>query len=175
VIEVDPKIEQAFAEVLARSRHRAADITDRVAATQRSIEERSKQIQEEGQRLSAELDRKVAEKKEGERNPWQNRPARSTVLEFGADDEQGRPAPPTQPIPVQHPVPPGGFVAPPPPPAPEPTAPAMQPVLSFDFEDEDAQPAAPVVEQAPPRRPPSRRRPADTDEDEDWSGRSWMR
>jgi hypothetical protein len=170
VIEVDPKIEQAFAEVLARSRHRAADITDRVAATQRAIEERSKQIQEDGQRLSAELDRKVAEKKESERNPWQNRPARSTVLEFGADGEERGPAPPTRPIPAQPPVPPGGFVAPPPP-APDPTAPPKQGVMSFDFEDD----AAPAVEPTSPRRPASRPRPADADEDEDWSGRSWMR
>jgi hypothetical protein len=172
MIEVDPKIEQAFAEVLARSRHRAEDIADRVAAVQRGIEERSKQLLEEGRRLTEELDRKAAEQQENERNPWQNRPARSTVLEFGSEDEERRPAPPTQPIPAQQQMPPAAaFDGPPPPPPepePEPGPPPKERVLSFGLEDEESEPA-------PPRRPASRPRPAASDDDEDWSGRSWMR
>jgi hypothetical protein len=178
VIEVDPKIEQAFAEVLARSRHRAADITDRLAAKQREIAEASKRLTEEGRELSDALDRKVEAKKESARNPWQNRESKPTVLAFAADDEDERrpaaPQPVTQPA-VSYPLPP----PPAPAPEPEPAPAARDRVLSFGVEDEEdsgyraptpPRPAAPPAPAAQPR--PSA---AADDEDDDWSGRSWVR
>jgi hypothetical protein len=171
VIEVDPRIEQKFAEVLARSRQRAADITDRVAAVQRQIEERSKQIQEEGKRVSDDLDRRAADKRERARNPWQNRESKPTVLAFGGDDEEKRPAAPAQPAAtpprgMAHPVPPPTRAPQPP---PEPAPPERNPrVLSFEVDDDEVAPRRPV-------RPANRARPSDDEPDDDYSGRSWMR
>jgi len=167
VIEVDARIEQTFAEVLARSRHRAADITDRLAAKQRELEEQSERIKEEGKQLTQEMDRRVAEKLESARNnPWQRGDSKPTVLAFG--DEEDRPPAPAQPVTPQPaaPSPPTQQAEPDPEPAPEPA----KRFLSFEVDDEEAERARSI-----PAQPPRSAGPAAEDEDDDYSGRSWVR
>jgi hypothetical protein len=171
VIEVDPRIEQTFAEVLARSRHRSADISDRLAAHERALAERSAQLKQEGQQLTQDLDRQVAEKLEQARNnPWQNRESKPTVLAFGGEDEDTRKPAPAQPV-----TPPAAAWTPPPQPkpAPEPEpAPSAQRFLSFEVEEDEAETRRPAPTQPQPTRPA---RAANDDEDDDYSGRSWVR
>lgn len=172
MIEVDPKIEQTFADVLARSRQRAADITERVAAKERELAEQSERIKREGQELTQELDRRVAERIEAaSNNPWQSRESKPTVLAFGEEDEEGR-----KPVAPAASTPPISYPQAPPPPAPEPEPePAPEPskrFLSFDVEDEEVERPRPVQPQQPqsPARPAAR-----DDDDDDYSGRSWVR
>jgi hypothetical protein len=170
VIEVDPRIEQTFADVLARSRQRAADITERVAAKERELAEQSERIKREGQELTKELDRRVAERLEAARNnPWQRPESKPTVLAFGGEDEEGR-----KPATSVASAPPISYPPAPPPPAPEPEpAPAAEQLkryLSFDVEDEEVERPRPVQPQQPPR--PAAR---DDEDDEDYFGQSWVR
>ena len=168
MIEVDRRIEQTFAEVLARSRHRAADITERLAAKQRELEAQSERIKEEGKQLTQELDRRVAEKLESARNnPWQRGDSKPTVLAFG--DEEDRPPAPAQPAVTPQPMapsPPAQQAEPEPEPEPEPA----KRFLSFEVEDDETERPRPQPPQ--PSRPAAH---AAEDEDDDYSGRSWVR
>lgn len=169
MIEVDPRIEQAFADVLTRSRNRNADITDRLAAQQRRLEAQSEKIKQDGQKLTQDLDRRVAERREtAQNNPWQARESKPTVLAFGGEDEEGRKPRPVQPPAVSYPP------VPPPPPGPEPQpqpAPAPNRFLAFEVDEEEAAPRRPMPQPQPRPATPA----AGDDEDDDYSGRSWVR
>ncbi|GLZ42107.1 hypothetical protein [Actinokineospora sp. NBRC 105648] len=160
-------IGEEFAAELARHDAEAAE-RDRLAAErQPAIEAAHQAAKEEYLRAKAEA--------EARPTPWvrENRPQ---VLSFSTEDDPAPDPVPRQAAPAFTPPPaftaPAGFAPPaavelPQAPAPESS---REHYLSIGSQDEDATPPRPP-RPAPPRRAPA----ADDQEDDDWSGRSWVR
>ncbi|WP_018682763.1 hypothetical protein [Actinokineospora enzanensis] len=152
-------IGEQFATDLARHDAEAAE-RDRLYAEQKPG------IDAAHEAAKAEFARKQAEE-QAKPTTWQ-RESKPTVLSFG-DEEPRRPAP--------TPVPPVSQAPPAPPTAPEPTpTPARDRFLDFTVDEESApQPGQPAQPAQSSRQPVKPRRPTPVEDDDDWSGRSWLR
>ncbi|HJQ47905.1 MAG TPA: hypothetical protein VJ870_16550 [Amycolatopsis sp.] len=89
---IDPAVEDRFAQILARTRANAADITDRVEATKRQIAEESERMRESNERLCKELDEQAAARAANDdpaaKNEWLKRnEVQEATYQFGGPDE----------------------------------------------------------------------------------------
>lgn len=119
---------------------------------------------------AAEVAREAAEAEAAAAAPpvWAARPSKPTVLSIGDDLEDA--APPPRPMFAAPPVP---QVAPQ---VPEPVVrPSTERYLSFGTEHDDIPETSAEPVQLPPRPAPRRGGPAEPEEDDDWSGHSWVR
>lgn len=105
---IDPAVEDRFAQILAGTRAKAADISDRVEATKRQIAEESQQMRETNERLCKELDERSAAKAAAKddpaaKNEWLKRnAAQESTFQFADAEDTPEvtertpsPAPPT--------------------------------------------------------------------------------
>jgi len=108
---IDRAVEERFAQILAGTRAKSADISDRVEAAKQRVAEESRQLREQNERLCKELDDRSAAKVAAKddptaRNEWLKRDpsSRDTTFQFGETDEPApetteRTAPPAPPTP----------------------------------------------------------------------------
>jgi hypothetical protein len=151
-------IGEEFAQEMAKADAEAAE-RERIAAEQLLAIEASKQ-----ESLRAQAEQTAAEKPP----TWAPRVTRPTVLSFGGNESDDDAPPPAPPISAPPPIP---FT--PPEPAPPPATPAPNRYLSFGVDDEEDERPEPQPRAA---RPAPQRRPAVvSEEDDDWSGHSWVR
>jgi hypothetical protein len=167
------------------TRRRLEDVTASGMREFEEVQQRSAQVDEEFKAARAEyeaeaaaMDKLVADAKAAQQpksdedeqartGPWARRDAKPTIHAFGGEEFAEDPR--TEPTGIR--VPP--LEAPPAPPPPAPPSPTgVEPVreLAFGYEDEDT--GAVAVPPDATRRPAPGPEPAD---DDDLSGRSWMR
>ena len=93
---IDRAVEDRFAQILASTRTKAADISDRVDATKRQIAEESQRMREQNERLCKELDERSAAKAAAKddpaaKNEWLKRNAepQDATFRFGDAEDAG--------------------------------------------------------------------------------------
>ncbi|WAL65108.1 hypothetical protein ORV05_30000 [Amycolatopsis cynarae] len=146
-MSIDPGIENRYAEILASTRARTAEIGERVEAVRQEIAAESQRMREQNERLCQELDERSAAREAAKNDPtaqneWLKRtPKQGETFQFGESEEllAEQPAPPVPPAPP----------------------------VSFE-----ASPVPEVPAPAPPRRG-RHSRPDEFDED-DFSSRNWL-
>jgi hypothetical protein len=168
----------------AATQRRLDEITTSGVRAFEEAAERSAAIDEEARETNArqEAEVKAMEKELAEREgvpaeedqpaasvPWPTRESKPRVLSFEGEDFAEQ---------ADAPTPPTGFTEPPPAPAPAPEQPAPPApsgghLLSFGAEEDEEPPPVPP-RPAPPALRPRHQAPAD-DDDDDFSGQSWVR
>lgn len=115
MLNVDPRIQDKFATILAGTRAKAADISDRVTAKQRENAAAAARMRESNEALTRELDERAkvkAESASDPKNQWTT-PERPppAMYEFGPEEEPA----PASPEPTHDATPPAAEAAAPPP------------------------------------------------------------
>lgn len=92
---IDRAIEERFAQILAGTRAKAADISDQVEATKQRIAEESRLMREQNERLSKELDERSAARAAAKddptaKNEWLKRDSaqQDNTFQFGENEER---------------------------------------------------------------------------------------
>ena len=90
---IDRALEERFAQILAGTRAKAADISDRVEATKRQIAEESQRMRDHNERLCEQLDERSAAKAAAKEDPtakndWLKRnAAQDSTFQFAGDSD----------------------------------------------------------------------------------------